>query len=240
MVEDKNIDASGWLVTFSDLVMLLLTFFVLLLSMSSMDNNKLRDIHSQLLASIGLLDGSGSTTIESLTTLIRRYQETGSTIVMDRGVSLAPISSELWTEKMRERIEEFNELIDITDDERGIVVSIPEAILFDQGESTIAKDFIPILDSISQAIASCANDIFIMGHTDSVPIHTERYPSNWELSSYRGLSVLGYFLDERGLPPSRFSVGGYGPSRPVYSNDNPEDRAFNRRVEIIFKHIQGA
>jgi chemotaxis protein MotB len=69
-----------------------------------------------------------------------------------------------------------------------------------------------------------------------MPVHSELYESQWELSAYRGLSVLEYFLKEKGLSPSRFSVGGYGPSRPLYPNDTPKDRALNRRVEIIFKH----
>jgi chemotaxis protein MotB len=76
-----------------------------------------------------------------------------------------------------------------------------------------------------------------MGHTDDVPIKNARYDSNWELSAARGLSVLDFFIKDKNLPPSRFTVGGYGPSRPLISNNTPKNRAINRRVEIIFKHI---
>jgi chemotaxis protein MotB len=77
-----------------------------------------------------------------------------------------------------------------------------------------------------------------MGHTDNIPIKSKIYKSNWELSAYRGLSVLDYFLKEKGLSPSRFYVGGYGAFRPIYPNDTAKRRALNRRVEIIFKHIK--
>jgi chemotaxis protein MotB len=139
-------------------------------------------------------------------------------------------------QELKEAIKQLKEAIDIADDERGIVVSLQEQILFHPGKASIKKDFFPVLDSIARAIASCPNDILIMGHTDSIPIQTEKYASNWELSSYRGLSVLRYFVEKRHLAPSRFSVGGYGPSRPLWPNDSPKERSLNRRVEIIFRH----
>jgi chemotaxis protein MotB len=241
MMEGKNMDANGWLVTFSDLIMLLLTFFVMLLAMSSMDAKMLRDIQSELQSSAGLLDYSGSRAIGSLANFVRQYQETNSRIVIDHEaiVDLLPLGQ--WDRAKKEEVEELiDEVVDITDDERGIIVTLPESILFDPGEAIIKRTFFPVLDSIAEAIASCPNDILIMGHTDTIPIQTDRYASNWELSSYRGLSVLSYFVKEKGLLPSRFSVGGYGPFRPLWPNDSPKNRALNRRVEIIFKHMQGA
>lgn len=239
MMEGEKMDPNAWLVTFSDLIMLLLTFFVMLLAMSSMDTKMLKDIRLELQAATGLLDYSGSRAISSLASFIHRYQHTESRIVIDHETlgNLLPVAQ--WDRAMKEAIEELNELMDITDDERGIVVSLPEYILFDPGEATIKKDFFPVLDSIASAVDSCPNDILIMGHTDNIPIQTERYASNWELSSYRGLSILEYFLKEKELPPLRFSIGGYGPSRPLRPNDTPKNRAFNRRVEIIFTHLPG-
>jgi len=77
-----------------------------------------------------------------------------------------------------------------------------------------------------------------MGHTDNVPISSPKYASNWELSVYRGLYVLAYFIDEKKIPPERFSVGGYGDSRPFNPNTTARNRASNRRVEIIFRPIR--
>ena len=234
-MEGEKADSSAWLVTFSDLIMLLLTFFVMLLAMSSMDMKMLKDIRSELQEAAGLLDYSGSRGVSSLASFIQKFQDSESRFVVDQNL-LSSLLPSVDT-KMEELIKDLTELMDITDDERGIVLSFPEDILFDAGTVAIKKDVFRVLDSIATAIDSCPNDILIMGHTDDIPIQTRVYASNWELSSYRGLSVLEYFLKEKGLSPSRFSVGGYGPSRPLDPNDSPKNRASNRRVEIIFKHL---
>ena len=234
-MEGEKSDSSAWLVTFSDLIMLLLTFFVMLLAMSSMDMKMLKDIRSELQEAAGLLDYSGSRGVSSLASFIQKFQDSESRFVVDQNL-LSNLLPSVDT-KMEELIKDLTELMDITDDERGIVLSFPENILFDAGTVAIKKEVFRVLDSIATAIDSCPNDILIMGHTDDIPIQTRVYASNWELSSYRGLSVLEYFLKEKGLSPSRFSVGGYGPSRPLDPNDSPKNRASNRRVEIIFKHL---
>ena len=234
MAEGQELDPNAWMVTFSDLVMLMLTFFVMLLAMSSMDMKKLKDIRTELQDAAGLLDYSGSRGVASFASFIKKYADTESRFVIDQDLlrSLLPSADK----ELKELVRELTELMDITDDERGIVVTLPESALFDRGEVTIKKDAFPVLDSIARAIDSCPNDMLIMGHTDNIPVQSKVYESNWEFSSYRGLSVLEYFLKEKGLSPSRFSAGGYGPSRPLHPNDTPKNRASNRRVEIIFKH----
>ncbi len=238
MMEGEKMNPSAWMVTFSDLIMLLLTFFVMLLSMSSMDIRKLKDILMHLQGAVSVLDFSGSRGITDLANFIKRHRDTESSFLIDQNLLndlfIPSIESDRKMEKM---IRDLTELIDIADDERGIVLSFQENILFDPGKVTLKKQVLPVLDSIARAIDSCPNDILIMGHTDNIPIQTRVYASNWELSSYRGLSVLEYFLKEKGLLPSRFSVGAYGPSRPLYPNDTLKNRALNRRVEIIFKHL---
>ena len=237
IVQGEQFDPNAWMVTFSDLVMLLLTFFVMLLTMSSMDTKMLKDIRSSLDAAAGLLEYSGLRGVDSLAKFVQEYHDSNKSIVIDQDRLKAMIPLTELDKLMSEQIKDLSQLIDITDDERGIVLSLQENILFDPGEAKIKKDFFHVLDSIFTAIDSCPNDILIMGHTDNIPIKSKIYESNWELSSYRALSVLEYFLKEKGLQSSRFSVGGYGPARPLYQNDTPKNRALNRRVEIIFKHI---
>ena len=133
---------------------------------------------------------------------------------------------------------DMQKLVNISDDARGLVISFQEKLLFDSGEVTIRKEGLPVLGNLADPIESCTNDILIMGHTDNVPIKSSLYESNWELSLYRGLSILNYFIEEKRLSPSRFRAGGYGSSRPVSPNDTPEGRASNRRVEIIFMHLR--
>ena len=186
MMEGEKSDSSAWLVTFSDLIMLLLTFFVMLLAMSSMDMKMLKDIRSELQEAAGLLDYSGSRGVSSLASFIQKFQDSESRFVVDQNL-LSNLLPSVDT-KMEELIKDLTELMDITDDERGIVLSFPENILFDAGTVAIKKDVFRVLDSIATAIDSCPNDILIMGHTDDIPIQTRVYASNWELSSYRGLS----------------------------------------------------
>ena len=105
-------------------------------------------------------------------------------------------------------------------------------VMFDSGSAQIRPEFTPILEKIAEELMKIPNDIRIEGHTDNRPIHTPMFPSNWELSAARATSVLR-FLVKKGIDPSRLSAVGYGEFRPVASNDTPEGRAKNRRVEIL-------
>lgn len=235
--EQKEI-TGAWMVTFSDLIMLMLTFFVLLLSMSSMNQKSLRELFSHLQESTGILEFSGYGEMQSLAKVIDRYNKTESKIVVDQNrFTNMLIPTEEILEKIRKDTKDLEERIDIRDDERGVVLSFQEDIMFGPGDATIRKESYPFLDSIADTIADSANDVLVMGHTDDMPLGNGTYASNWELSTYRGLAVLDYFLTAKHLDPERFGVGGYGPSRPRYPNDNPNNRSRNRRVEIIFKHL---
>lgn len=235
---DTMMDANAWLVTFGDLVMLLLTFFVMLLTMSSMDTKKLKEIFMDFSAAPGILEFVGSSEVTDLATLIKKYQVSESLLVIDQELIKSLFTPSLKSDKnIKETLKNFNELISIKDDARGIIISFHGDILFDSGKTTIKKEAFQLLDSIAEAMESCPNEILIMGHTDNIPIQSRLYKSNQEFSLYRGLSVLEYFLEEKGLLPSRFFVGGYGASRPLHPNDTPEKRALNRRVEIIFKYL---
>ena len=226
-----------WMVTFSDLVMLLLTFFVLLLSMSSMDTKKLKSMFANFKGASGALEFTGMRGVHDLSGVIKQYQDTDGLLVIDPSLVMELLMPSGDSEgQLDAKLDELREIINILDDNRGIVLSIQENLLFNSGESTLKKEIFPILETISKAIASCPNDILIMGHTDDLPIKNVKYDSNWELSAYRGLAVLNYFIKDRGLPPSRFTVGGYGPSKALYPNNSAKNRALNRRVEIIFRH----
>lgn len=120
-------------------------------------------------------------------------------------------------------------------DERGLVITFLAEILFDSGKATVRPDAQPILDKVTRVLQEELVDqpIGIEGHTDNDPIKYSGWKSNWELSTARATSVLHYLVDERRLAPTRVSAIGYGEYRPVASNDTPEGKQQNRRVEVV-------
>lgn len=237
--ESPGINPDAWMVTFSDLTCLMLTFFVMLLTMSSIDKKALRDTFSYLQSTPGVIEYSGYGKNKVFSDFIKTYSEQRDQVVLTKeqfdGLleSLGDSPDSIGIAK--NVVKDLSKLIDLKEDERGLVFSFQENIFFEAGKTEIRKENYAILDSIATAIASCSNDILIMGHTDDVPLNSGGYESNWELSAERGLSALDYFIKNKHLPPSRFYVGGYGSYRPVVPNDSPGNRSLNRRVEIIFR-----
>lgn len=115
-----------------------------------------------------------------------------------------------------------------------LVINIDDKISFDSGSAGLKKQILPALDKIKEILGNYpGNLIIIEGHTDNVPIRTKKFSDNWQLSGERALSVLHYFLESKILDPRNFSLAGYGEFQPIVSNDTPENRALNRRVDIV-------
>ncbi|MCL6450729.1 MAG: OmpA family protein [Acetobacteraceae bacterium] len=116
--------------------------------------------------------------------------------------------------------------------ERGVTISLG-AVLFDLGQATLREDGRRVLDELAPYLARVPNPISIEGYTDNLPINTLLFPSNWELSARRATSVVHYLVNQKGMDPTRFVVLGYGEYRPLVPNVNEESRARNRRVDIV-------
>ncbi len=118
--------------------------------------------------------------------------------------------------------------------EKGLVITFVAEVLFNSGKAEIREDSKPILDKVARILNEevPGNDIGVEGHTDNIPIKHSGWDSNWELSAQRALSVL-YYLESKGVRPHRLSAIGYGPYKPVASNDAAKGRQLNRRVEIV-------
>ncbi|MCP4727369.1 MAG: OmpA family protein, partial [bacterium] len=115
-----------------------------------------------------------------------------------------------------------------------IIINLDDRISFDSGSSKLKKDILLALDKISEILSKYAeNRIRIEGHTDNVPIHTRQFRDNWQLSTERALSVLQYLLKNAKLDPARLTAEGHGEYGPIVSNDTPENRSLNRRVDIV-------
>ncbi len=231
------VDSNGWLTTFADLVMLLLTFFVMLLSMSSMDAKKLKETFSRFQGAPGVLELGNNQEISNLAEFVRLFQATDHLLVVDNALMeklLVPVN-ESRPDQIDDVLDKIDTLFDIIEDPQGIAVSFHGELFFSPGKAELRKAMFPFLDTVASAIEECDNDIFIVGHTDDIPSGSGEAGSNRQLSLKRAEAVLHYFVNQHHIPSGRFAVGGYGADRPLVPNDTPEGRNKNRRVQIIFK-----
>jgi chemotaxis protein MotB len=123
--------------------------------------------------------------------------------------------------------------LDLEFESRGLIVSLPQAILFQSGDDRVSPVARPLISQIAGVLLEIDNKVALVGHADAVPIHNQRFKNNWELSAARSLSLLSLLTTEYGIPESRLSVQSYGTSNPKGPNDTETGRAENRRVEIL-------
>ena len=224
-------EQAGWIVTFADLMTLLLVFFVLLYSVSSLDLEKFKKAISSIQVSLGEEEPS-----------IRLLDITGGVGSPDKKISLEEITG-LRPRKQRimKEINKFieqkklGEHVNVKIYKGKVITQIMGKALFESGSAEFVSEGKPILDEIIEVIKRFPEyDINIKGHTDDVPISTERFPSNWELSAIRATTVLKYLIQEE-VDPARLTATGYGELLPLVPNDTPENRARNRRVEFVLE-----
>lgn len=238
MASDNNsgggeTDPNAWMATFADLLMLLLTFFVMLLTMKSMDAGKAREIFVRTYGPLDFITQNEYVPPLDEFDHYTKAVDITSTETLEEAITMLeginPIPDK------RRAIRNLRELIDVTESEKGVVVSLESDQLFDSGDAEIHPARLEVLDTIAMLFRYATNDILIMGHTDNVPTSGKRFESNWELSTYRALSVLYYMTDAAGLDPERLASGGFGDQMPRFPNDTDEHREKNRRVEFILK-----
>ena len=126
-----------------------------------------------------------------------------------------------------------NENINYLKDGRGLVIRMNNSILFDTGSAIIKKDALKTIDEIIETVSKIDNNVVVEGHTDSTPIKTDKFPSNWELSTARATNIIAYMLKSGKISPKRLSAVGYGEYMPIADNTSNDGRLKNRRVDII-------
>ncbi len=229
-------DPNAWMVTFGDLIMLLLTFFVMLLTMKSMDAGALKERFQELAPTSGPLEFTDTTPGGSIIEGAHVYQQS---MVISNNKDLREVLDLLEgieRQKAEEyHLEELLKIIDIQEDDRGVVIVMACDQLFDSGVAEIRPDRFPALDAVGRLFRYVLNDVLILGHSDDRPIQGGAFASNLELSAYRALSVVFYLTEGLGLKANRFASGGMGALRPRYSNASETGRAKNRRVEFVLK-----
>lgn len=240
----------AWMATFSDLMNLLLCFFVLLFSMSTIDAEKYEQVAASLASSFSILSGGGSAIgegvlissgVSQLSDLDQYFTSMGKNedgdINLDEKTKYET-EALAESEKMAEQIEQMvadsgiEENVEIDFNSRYVLLTLNGAFLFDSGSAQIREDSISLMDKIGIIIEKYSDRLVeIEGHTDNVPISNSNFKNNNELSTARALAVLEYYID-KGINPIRLKSSGRGEYVPVADNSTAEGRARNRRVEV--------
>ncbi|MBW1783774.1 MAG: flagellar motor protein MotB [Deltaproteobacteria bacterium] len=216
--------SSGWEVVYTGFILIMLCFFIMLCSFSTIEKSKVEHFVASFSRAVSVLPGGGKVRPGD------QARHALPDIAHEQG-EMALIFQEL-----QKSLSDFGLAEDLSFSffQNGLVVRLADRALFDLGIAEISDEAIPLLEKIGAVISKGSYPVEIRGHTDDLPIHTDRFPSNWELSTARAVNVLRYFLEVRGISAKRLSAAGFGEFQPVAPNDTPEHRAKNRRVEIIF------
>lgn len=244
--EEEPENNERWLVSYADFITLLFAFFVTMYSVSRVDGKKMGSAVESLQRALG-----------SVMPIQMTHKEPGvfSNQVVPIHFSITPIEGKAYSadgralvkmaEDIKKGIEDISKgktsgstsnlahQIKFILEKRGLVIRVSEHIFFNSGEAFIRPDMEPILNVLAQTIEKIPNHIRIEGHTDNVPIHTPRFPSNWELSTARATMIVRYLLDHFRFDPDRLSATGYAEFRPVDTNSTSEGRLQNRRVDFV-------
>lgn len=233
--KEQSVDSKGWMTTFSDLVTLLLTFFVLLFSFNSMDDKKLEVMFGNFSA------GSGVMSFREYRKIIRPKEILieGLRIFIDRHIEESLVKENVidMAEIVPPEFEGYDDYLDIVHLREGFKLVFGADMLFPSAESAVREEMKPALRKIADYVNVTSSQIYIEGHTDNIPLREGGpYSSNEELSIARALSVAEYLIMQERVPSSAVAAVGLGESRPRASNDDPYGRNQNRRVEIICKN----
>jgi chemotaxis protein MotB len=237
-----------WLISYADFITLLFAFFVVMFASSQVDKGRAQQVSesvkralegeklSSLIAAVlgGSAEnvGKGSAMMRGPGGAHKVTEEKKDPKVAELAPSMKVLTAELKADIDAGRIQ-------VNMEPRGLVVSFKQAALFPSGEDEVSPAAYPGLEKVATAIAKLSNPVRLEGHTDSVPIKTARFRSNWELSAARAIAIMELLSTRFGLPPQRLSIAGYAETAPVASNDTEEGRARNRRVDVVILNDQG-
>jgi len=225
----------NWLTTYGDMVTLLMTFFVLLFALSTVNQPKFEAIAHSLQATFGVAPAGGPGALP------------GSRSVLPGGGPLemnTASKEEAQLSQIRTRLSQYvtennlSDLVSVDADARGLLIRFSDQVLFDLGKADLRPEATAVLDKVGEAIEDIPNGIRIEGHTDDLPINTPRFPTNWDLSAARAVAVLQYLSRTHRIPKNRLSIAGYGEYRPVARNDSEANRRLNRRVDVVILSME--
>ncbi|WP_051531351.1 OmpA/MotB family protein [Clostridiisalibacter paucivorans] len=222
---------SYWMITYSDMITIILCFFIVFFVLSANENSLLYEVKKSLTNKIGSLETKNEKLVNENKKLLEDKVELANKLF-----NLKNIEEDMgeFQEGFIKYLRDHDMLKDVylVENSEGLLIRFKDSVIFYSGHASITKEGYEILDKISDKLYTVENKIRVEGFTDNIPINTEKYPSNWELSVARSINVVKYFIEKKGIDENRFLVMGWGEHKPIASNDIPEGRAKNRRIEI--------
>lgn len=226
--EDDAPSSPAWMATFADMMTLLMCFFILILSFSSIELDKFKMAMGSLQGALGTL-GVQKKLLPDQSWFSPNTQNTDQikeNSILDH------------IEKMREQIkkEGLEDKISIEEEGGEVYIQMKDDMMFHSGKAELKPTYFNLLSLIAKTFLADAKQIRVEGHTDNIPIQTKEYQSNWELSIQRALNVVRYFVNHENIHPAKLIIAGYGEHKPIAANDSPSNRAKNRRVLLNVKY----
>lgn len=216
----------GWQVVYTGFILILLCFFIMLTSFASLENSKITRFAKSFSRAVSVFNGGSAI-------------EEGETMFHSRALVIHKEDPMALLFKQVKSLGRQNNLSDIhiQKSRHGVVMTLADRMLFESGDAALTQSAYALLDKIISVLKAISVEVEIIGHTDDHPIQTEKYPSNWELSTTRAVNVLRYLVLNGGLNAERISAVGQSQYHPRVPNNSSLNRAMNRRVEIIIKPV---
>lgn len=257
--EEEHENEERWLITYADLITLLMVFFIVMYAMSSADTDKFKRLATSL---VGAFNSPLTTPLPNPSGEIPvpYTQQKGPDPTSNKSGSVrpperppddkprppkppnsAPAAPTQAIAKLRDQFKALAEkeglgnsiTVDVSADGTQLFVRFADSLLFSPGSATVTPEALGLMDKIGALILEAGKPVRVEGHTDNVPIKTAQFQSNWQLSTARAAFVIEYLISAVGMPPELLSASGYSEYQPVASNDTPEGRSKNRRVELV-------
>ncbi len=250
---EKHANHERWLVSYADFITLLFAVFVTLYAMSQSDKKKVEEVMVSIQQSFGMVQsGSPSPKMNVIPS-----SQINVIPALKPQISVVPGSRRPGSGASKSRADEkdFRQIkasveaylvkqgaqnkVSLSITRRGLIVSLKEAGFFDSGQAVIKQDAYELINTIGEIMTQYNNPMRFEGHTDTVPISTSQFPSNWELSTARAVNGLKHMLKHFDVDPDKISAAGYGEFRPIADNATAEGRAKNRRVDLVMLSGEG-
>lgn len=225
--DEKEENNERWLLTYSDLITLLMIFFVIMYSMSNVDAEKYKQLSQSLNSTFGGSSG-----------VIEGGQSKMEPVVDPNNNNLDSLQNPE-VKEVAENIQNYlnesglSNSVSLKAQDRGLVISLKDTILFDTGKAVIINDSRDKIIKIGKMLNEMNSYIRVEGHTDNLSIKNSEFKSNWDLSVMRATNVVQLLIDSAGIAPNKLSAVGYGEFRPIADNSSPDGKSKNRRVDIV-------